>query len=79
MAEIKIKKKSPVWPWIILALIVLAAIAYYFITSTRVDMNDNRPHIGHDEQIENETGHNHLRLDGTKVLWPELVTKIIEC
>jgi len=29
MAEIKIEKKTPVWPWILL-LLVLAALAYYF-------------------------------------------------
>ena len=29
MAEIKIEKKKPVWPWIIVALIVLGAIAYF--------------------------------------------------
>ena len=29
MAEIKIEKKKPVWPWVILALIVLGAIAYF--------------------------------------------------
>ncbi len=29
MAEIKIEKKAPIWPWI-LGLIILAAIIYYF-------------------------------------------------
>lgn len=29
MAEIKIDKKKPVWPWVILALIILGAIAYF--------------------------------------------------
>ncbi|MEO6346657.1 MAG: hypothetical protein ABIO60_01990 [Aquaticitalea sp.] len=29
MAEIKIEKKKPVWPWILLILVILAAIAYF--------------------------------------------------
>lgn len=29
MAEIKIEKKKPVWPWVIVALIVLGVIAYF--------------------------------------------------
>ncbi|HET8735456.1 MAG TPA: hypothetical protein VFM69_02545 [Pricia sp.] len=31
MAEIKIRKKRPIWPWIIVALIILAAVIYYFM------------------------------------------------
>lgn len=61
MAEIRIKKKSPVWPWILLGLIVLAALAYYFMTSDSVYPGEDKPHIGHDEQIENDTGYNHIR------------------
>jgi hypothetical protein len=30
MAEIKIEKKKPVWPWILLVLI-LAAVIYFFV------------------------------------------------
>lgn len=29
MAEIKIEKKTPIWPWILLGLIILAAILYF--------------------------------------------------
>jgi len=29
MAEIKITKKSPVWPWILLLLLVIGGVLYY--------------------------------------------------
>ncbi len=29
MAEIKIKKKSPVWPWILLVILIIAGVLYY--------------------------------------------------
>ncbi|OAQ38740.1 hypothetical protein A5893_11865 [Pedobacter psychrophilus] len=31
MAEIKIEKKSPIWPWILIGLIILAIIIYFFV------------------------------------------------
>jgi len=30
MAEIKIEKKKPVWPWVIAIILVIAALVYYF-------------------------------------------------
>jgi len=39
MAEIKIEKKKPVWPWILLVLIILAAIAY-FLYENNEQVND---------------------------------------
>ncbi len=30
MAEIKITKKTPVWPWILLLFIIIAGIIFYF-------------------------------------------------
>ncbi|CAM4301611.1 hypothetical protein [Gillisia limnaea] len=29
MAEIKIKKKSPIWPWILLLILIIAGVLYY--------------------------------------------------
>lgn len=29
MAEIKITKKSPVWPWILLVIIIILGVLYY--------------------------------------------------
>ena len=40
MAEIKIEKKKPVWPWIVLIL-VLAALLFYFWTQGNDD-NDSQ-------------------------------------
>ncbi len=31
MAEIKIEKKSPIWPWVLIGLIILAIILYFFV------------------------------------------------
>ena len=35
MAEIKIEKKSPVWPWILVVLIILGAIYYFWYNNDR--------------------------------------------
>jgi len=40
MAEIKIRKKSPIWPWILLVLIILAALWYFFIYLDTTDIDD---------------------------------------
>ncbi|MCK0125073.1 hypothetical protein MWU76_11735 [Gelidibacter sp. F2691] len=48
MAEIKIEKKKPVWPWVILILVVLGIIAY-FVYANDEDINDD-----FDDDITNE-------------------------
>ena len=45
MAEIKVEKKKPVWPWIIAALIILAIILYFVL-------NDNE---AEDDLLEEDT------------------------
>jgi len=40
MAEIKIRKKSPIWPWILLILIVLVTLWYFFIYLDNNDLNE---------------------------------------
>jgi hypothetical protein len=37
MAEIKIEKKKPVWPWILLGLIILAVILYFVFADEDTD------------------------------------------
>ena len=37
MAEIKIAKKKPIWPWITLVVIVLAILAYLFLYENEED------------------------------------------
>ena len=44
MAEIKIEKKKPIWPWIIVALIIGALIYYIFVQDHEVH-NDNNVEI----------------------------------
>ena len=31
MAEIKIEKKKPIWPWVLIGLLILAFILYFFV------------------------------------------------
>ncbi|WP_373493764.1 hypothetical protein [Aquiflexum sp.] len=40
MAEIKIEKKAPIWPWILLILVVIGILVYLFAFSG--DEDDNR-------------------------------------
>jgi hypothetical protein len=37
MAEIKIEKKKPIWPWVILGLIILAVIIYFVMANDDED------------------------------------------
>lgn len=39
MAEIKIEKKKPVWPWIV-AILLIAAVAYYVFVKDDETRND---------------------------------------
>lgn len=61
MAEIKIEKKKPVWPWILLALIILALILY-FAFADGTDDDDGMDDDFNTEQVEdvdsNSTGYN---------------------
>ncbi len=42
MAEIKIEKKKPIWPWILLVVILLAAVAYFvFVNNEDGDYSDD--------------------------------------
>ena len=34
MAEIKIRKKRPIWPWILLIVVILVVLAYLYLEST---------------------------------------------
>lgn len=48
MAEIKIEKKKPIWPWIIVVLLISAVIYYIFL-------RDNETHTDNGVEIENTT------------------------
>ena len=44
MAEIKVEKKSPMWPWILLVIIVLGIIAFFvFRDNGEVDLVEDTP------------------------------------
>ncbi|MGB3466666.1 MAG: hypothetical protein WBA74_15400 [Cyclobacteriaceae bacterium] len=50
MAEIKIEKKKPVWPWILLALLIVAAVAYFVLDDD--DAENRVTDIEDTEQVE---------------------------
>lgn len=49
MAEIKIEKKSPIWPWILLVILIIAVIVYFVYT------NDKDSSTIYDNELKNET------------------------
>lgn len=63
MAEIKIEKKKPVWPWILLGLLILAVILYFVFANndTRDDLDDTDDR----EQVRDTTYTNNQRTDNT--------------
>lgn len=48
MAEIKIEKKSPIWPWILLAVVIVGVLIYVF-ASDRDDDNHRNNRDGNRE------------------------------
>jgi hypothetical protein len=57
MAEIKIEKKSPAWPWILLTILLVAAFVYYLVATNKVDVDENGVQINDDrtEQVDTDT------------------------
>ena len=57
MAEIKIEKKRPVWPWVLLAIIILGILAYVFLYSENfngeeIDDKDDIEELNDDQTVE---------------------------
>ncbi|MFB9080319.1 hypothetical protein ACFFLS_11500 [Flavobacterium procerum] len=40
MAEIKIEKKKPIWPWIVAVLLITALVYYVFLRDDQVQSAD---------------------------------------
>lgn len=61
MAEIEIEKKNQIWPWILLAILVIAALLYFFVwaddgTDDVDDMDDmNTEQVYDNNAMDNET------------------------
>lgn len=51
MAEIKIEKKKPVWPWIVAVLLVATLVYFMFLNDNEVQSESNESNV----QIENNT------------------------
>lgn len=41
MAEIKIEKKKPIWPWIVVVLIIAALLYFVFLGDNEVQTESN--------------------------------------
>jgi hypothetical protein len=44
MAEIKIEKKKPLWPWIV-AVLIIAALVYYIFVNNQENSSENNVEI----------------------------------
>ncbi len=58
MAEIEIEKKSPIWPWILLALLIIAGLLYFFVLAgDDVDDADdmNTEQVMDEDEMDKET------------------------
>lgn len=55
MAEIKIEKKKPIWPWILLILIILGVIAYFVYENKDDDYQDDYMDDVRNEQMMDTT------------------------
>lgn len=64
MAEIKIEKKRPVWPWILLVLIILGILAYVFWYSAEseeeFEQSDDIEELNDDERTMHNNRDNNL-------------------
>lgn len=58
MAEIKVSKKKPVWPWILLIIIILGILVYLFVYD---DYNDEVDAYDDVEEIETSFNENKLK------------------
>ncbi|MEO5912238.1 MAG: hypothetical protein ABIP95_15225 [Pelobium sp.] len=59
MAEIKIEKKKPIWPWVLVGIIILAFILYFFLikdkmNSQAVTQNTDSTAMGMDNRTDED-------------------------
>lgn len=68
MAEIKIKKKKPVWPWILIVLVILALLYFLFINNDEDmdDVSDNDIEMV-TEDVDDELNDKDLDSDATRL------------
>ena len=54
MAEIKIEKKRPVWPWIV-ALLLIAGLVYFVFLKDNQVQNDNTVEIENTSETDTDS------------------------
>ena len=55
MAEIEIEKKKTVWPWVLLAILIIAAILYFLVFANDDDDLEDVEEVTTTEQVMDET------------------------
>ena len=65
MAEIKIEKKKPVWPWILLILIIIAGVYIYWSYIDNMKTEENDTEIITDTIQEENYNYNEIPVDTT--------------
>lgn len=63
MAEIKIEKKKPVWPWVLAAIVILALVIVYFVND-----DDQSPRYTQQETMATDTVANRQVQDNNAVV-----------
>ena len=52
MAEIKIEKKKPIWPWILLAIIIIAVVAFFVYYEDGEILDDDEVELNDDVEVD---------------------------
>lgn len=73
MAEIKVEKKKPVWPWILAALIILAIILYFVLNDNEAE--DDLMEDDNMEEVETTFKNKEINVHHT-VAWETLSTAL---
>lgn len=68
MAEIKIEKKSPMWPWVLLVAVIIGLIIYFLVYNTDDESREVTPDRSEDTPMET-TPRNTVFLDSTRTFF----------
>lgn len=79
MAEIKIEKKKPIWPWVLITIIILAAIAYFIYANNETDdyPDDINSDDVDDMNMDSDTSNDTITYDEAMDISDTTSTKIV--
>ena len=67
MAEIKIEKKKPIWPWILLVLLIILGVYVYWTYNDKNLDDPNETEIVTDTIQEMDNNYNEIPVDTTTI------------